>query len=132
MKYGQFHLHFLPHNLWAMLLAGPVWDVKKAIISPVGDGMSIFLTTPALLFLFRNMKKSYIWYGAWLAIALLLLPLLLYYNTGWYQFGYRFSLDLMPAVMVLFALKMEEKPGWAFWAWVGVGVLVNAWGMVWF
>lgn len=132
MKFGQFNLHFLPHNLWAMLLAGPVWDAKQGIISPAGDGMSIFLTTPALFFLFRKFKKDLLSIGAWVAIAFLLVPLLLYYNTGWWQFGYRFSLDFMPAVMLLFALGLEEKPEWGFWFVVGLGVLVNAWGALWF
>jgi len=42
--------------------------------------------------------------GAWLSVGLLLIPLLAYYNTGWWQFGYRFSLDLLTPLVLLLAI----------------------------
>jgi hypothetical protein len=63
---------------------------------------------------------------------LLLIPLLLYYNTGWWQFGYRFSLDVIPVIMILFALAVNERLDWIFWTLIGIGILINAWGAWWF
>jgi hypothetical protein len=57
--------------------------------------MSLFLTTPALVYIFGARRRSAQVLGAWLALILLLIPLVTYYNTGWWQFGYRFSLDFM-------------------------------------
>lgn len=130
--FGQFNLRYVPHNVWSMLLAVPHWDTSRNLFLPSGDGMSIFLTTPALLYLHRSFQKNWLVAGAWLALGLLLIPLLTYYNTGWWQFGYRFSLDFMPPVMVLLAFAAGERLSLKFWVLIALGVLINAWGTWWF
>lgn len=130
--YGQFNLRYVPRNFRVMALAMPVWDAKNHLILPDPKGMSLLLTTPALVYLLRARKRSWLVAGAWLALALLLVPLLTYYNTGWRQFGYRFSLDFMPVVMVLLATGAGERVDRKFWALILLGVLVNAWGVWWF
>lgn len=131
-RYGQFNLHYLPHNLWAMLLAGPKWDLFKSQIRPTIDGMSLFLTTPALGLIFFARRRSAEVLGAWLALGLLLIPLLTYYNTGWWQFGYRFSLDFMAPVLLLLAVGAGERVGWPARLLILLGVIANAWGVWWF
>jgi uncharacterized membrane protein len=32
-----------------------------------------------------------------------------YYGMGWYQFGYRYSLDFMPLLFLLFMTKYRAK-----------------------
>lgn len=130
--YGQFNLRYVPHNLWAMLLAGPVWNVARRQILPTIDGMSVLLTTPAIVYLARARQRSALAIGAWLALGLLLLPLLTYYNTGWWQFGYRFSLDLIAPALVLLALAGGDRIGTTMRVLIVLGVLVNAWGCWWF
>jgi hypothetical protein len=130
--YGQFNLHYVPHNLWAMLLAGPHWDAAKNQIVPTIDGMSLLLTTPALVYLLEARQRSALVLGAWLAFGLLLIPLVSYYNTGWWQFGYRFSLDFMTPVFVLLAVGAGARVGWKMRLLILLGVLVNAWGVWWF
>lgn len=130
--FGQFSLHYVPHNLWTMLLAPPKWDHDLGFLLPERAGMSMFLTTPALIYLARSFKKNYLVAAAWLALGLLLIPLLTYYNTGWWQFGYRFSLDVMPVVMVLLAFAAGDRIDWKFWTLILLGVLSNAWGTWWF
>ena len=130
--YGQFSLHYVPHDLWAMLLAGPKWDAANNQIVPTVDGMSLLLTTPALVYLLEARQRSALVLGAWLALGLLLIPLVSYYNTGWWQFGYRFSLDFMTPVMVLLAVGAGARVGWKMRLLILLGVLVNAWGVWWF
>lgn len=130
--YGQFNLHYVPHNFWSMILAGPEWDAKRKIISPNRDGMSLFLTTPAILYVFQALKKTWLSLGAWIALALILVPLLTYYNTGWWQFGYRFSLDFMPVVVILLAIAAGERLRTGFWLLIWLGVGINLWGAWWF
>ena len=131
-RYGQFSIHYLPHNLWAMVLAGPDWDRGQNLIVANRDGMSIFLTTPAMIYIFQTFKKSWLTIGGWLALILLLIPLLTYYNTGWWQFGYRFSLDFMPVVIVLLALHVTERLTLKIWILIFLGVIINALGVWWF
>lgn len=130
-RYGQFNLHYLPKNVWAMWLAGPQWDSERNFWQPDPEGMSLLLTTPALLYLARARQRSWLVIGGWVAWALLLLPLLLYYNTGWWQFGYRFSLDFMVPVMVLLAVAAGRHVSWSMRLLILAGVLVNLYGVLW-
>jgi len=129
--YGQFHIRYLPKNIWAMWLAGPVWHDRLNFWSPNPEGMSILLTTPALIYLARARGRSPIHLGAWLSLLLLMIPLLLYYNTGWWQFGYRFSLDFMVPVMVLLAIATRGQITWNMRVLILSGLLVNAYGLYW-
>lgn len=65
-----------------------------------------------------------------LTLAATALPGLLYQNTGYAQFGFRFSLDYTPYLLLLFAVsgwRLKQLPvvGAAV-----LGVLVNFWGAV--
>jgi hypothetical protein len=131
-RYGQFSLHYVPHNFWAMLLAGPEFDPLTRQIAPSLDGMSLLLTTPALVYVAAAAKRSPLVIGSWCAVGLLLIPLLTYYNTGWWQFGYRFSLDFMTPLLVLLAIGAGVRTGWLMRALIVIGVVVNAWGAWWF
>lgn len=130
-RYGQFHLHYLPKNFWAMWLAGPQWDAELNFWKPDPEGMSLFLTTPALIYLARARQRSWLVAGGWVAFGLLLIPLLLYYNTGWWQFGYRFSLDFMTPIMILLALAVRTRVTWSMRTLILAGILVNLYGVLW-
>lgn len=130
--YGQFNLCYVPHNLWAMLLSGPTWESRSQTISPNPEGMSLLLTTPALIYLLRVRKRSPLVIGAWVAVTMLMLPLVTYYNTGWVQFGYRFSLDFMTPLLVLLAVGASQRTDRLLRCLILGGVLINAWGVWWF
>ena len=55
--------------------------------------------------------------------------MLLYQNTGWIQFGYRFSNDFAPLVVLMIALG-GRRLGRAFWSLGLLAVLINAFGAV--
>ncbi len=134
--HGQFNARYVPRNLWAMLAAGPVKDPRSWTLKPDGQGMSIFLTTPAWIFAIFSDFRQCLTRWCWLAVILLILPLVFYYDTGWNQFGYRFALDFMPVLMVLLALGLHRYhtlfgrvlPK----VLIGIGIAVNLWGLVWF
>ena len=130
--YGQFNFHYVSHNIWAMLLSGPNWNAARHQILPDLGGMSLLLTTPALIYIFNLQRFSMLALGACLATVLLMIPLLTYYNTGWWQFGYRFSLDFMTPVMILLALGARTRVSWKLRVLILLGVIVNAWGVWWF
>lgn len=127
-RFGQFHWHYLGRNFEAMLLLPPRWDAARGVLQPDVRGMSVLLTTPALLWLSRAHSRASGAYGAWIVLPLLLAPLLLYYNTGWTQFGYRFSLDFMIPALVLLAIGAGARPSRWLRAAILFGVAMNAWG----
>ncbi|MCS6800711.1 MAG: hypothetical protein RMM58_09760 [Chloroflexota bacterium] len=126
-SYGWFNLRYVPENLTAMLLLLPKWEEGRLL--PDWNGMSLLLTTPALALLPRARRPAPLVLSAWLAILLLLLPLLTYYNTGYKQFGYRFSLDFMVPALVLLALAVGRRIGPLTALLIGTGIAVNGWGI---
>ena len=134
---GQFHIYHLPRNLHTMLMAPPRWYEPESLPNwrlPIPDahGMSIFLTTPLLFYVIRaRRRREYFTRGAWLATGLLLVPLLLYYNTGWRQFGYRFSLDFIIPAMILLTIAIGRRTTWPMRTLIILSFIINAWGVVW-
>ena len=47
--------------------------------------------------------------GAWAAILCVLIPLVLYYNTGAWQFGYKYLLDFLVPVVMLLAVAAGDR-----------------------
>jgi hypothetical protein len=132
-RYGQFNLHFVRTNLYYMLLKPPVLlsIFPYIAFNPLGTG--IFWTTPALLFAFLAFRcREYRWLAGSLLAACLLpvVSLLLYFNTGWYQFGFRFSLDFLPFALLLAALGMHVVLKWGEKALIVLSMLMNIWGYI--
>jgi hypothetical protein len=59
--------------------------------------------------------------------AVIALQVLLYQNSGWVQFGYRFSNDFALFVVLMIALG-RRRLGRAFWLVGALAVVVNGWG----
>ena len=72
--YGQFNVYFAPRNLRALLWAPPELDGEGELPGfwPNRQGMSIFLTTPVFLFLLWRGRNSWLYYGALVSLALIL------------------------------------------------------------
>jgi hypothetical protein len=99
--------------------------------------MSIFFTSPGLLYALRAPWRSSRAWWLLLAAILVLIPTLLYYGGGWLQYGYRYALDSIPFVWALCALAAREDEergdgmGGIWQVLVGFGVLVGAIGVYW-
>ncbi len=109
-EYGLFSVVHIPANLYYMFLAPPLPVFRDTVshvfrfpfIRPDPFGMSIFLTSPYLLALFfQKVRDRFSW--ALLATCVCsAIPLMLYYATGYVQFGNRYSLDFFPFLFLLF------------------------------
>ena len=69
--------------------------------------------------------------GAWAAILTTLVPLALYYNTGAWQFGYKYLLDFIVPVMLLLALAAGQRVPWGMRILILVSMAVNLYGVLW-
>ncbi|MDP1713329.1 MAG: hypothetical protein Q8L41_01165 [Anaerolineales bacterium] len=130
--YGQFNFHFVMDNLTTMFFALPRWNPSCGFPAPDGNGMSILITTPALIFLYKARGKSLWVWSAWFSVLLLLLPLLLYFNNGSFQFGFRFLMDLIVPLLCLLAFGAGQRLSFGMRLLILVGVLVNYYGLLWF
>lgn len=103
-KWGLFHYHYLARNLGIVLTSMPWLSAQAPHIKVSMHGLALWVTTPAFLWLLwpRALTREY----AWLALTLLCLalPSLLYQNSGWVQFGQRFSVDYAPVMILMLAV----------------------------
>ncbi len=116
-SHGVFSLFYVPRHLQAIflempeLVEGTPWFVRPGL-----QGMSLLLTTPALLWVvasLRHLRRDPQVALTALAAILALTPDLLHGTVGFAQFGYRFSLDAQPFLIAL-ALAGDARTagGW--------------------
>lgn len=133
-EYGLFNWHFVDKNLAAAFALMPKFQAEYPYIQISRHGLSLFLTTPALLYLLwprpRETEEQRFFYRlSWVVVAILAIPHFLYQNTGYEQFGYRFSLDYMAYLTMLLALGGRPLTR-VFKALIVAGILVNAFGAI--
>lgn len=127
--YGLFSPRFLPKNLVAALALLPKLRATAPYLAVSRHGMSLLVTTPALLWVLRPRRRPPVHRAAWVAAACVALPALFYQNTGYEQFGYRFALDYIPLLLVLLAVG-GRRLGALLTAAIAWSVAVNVFGAV--
>jgi hypothetical protein len=130
---GLFSLVHVPMNFDYLFTHMPTFISTPPFFRPDGLGLSIFLTSPGLLYAVRadwRKASSWILLGAIVAV---LIPTLLYYGGGWLQYGYRYFLDSVPFVIALCASAAATRGpigiGWRVL--IIFGVVVMAAGVYW-
>jgi hypothetical protein len=140
VDYGMFSFWFLPRNLASAFTNVPQFISEYPYVKITGHGISLLATTPVLFYLLWPRKASVDAASApkyrlslhtilWISVACTAAPGLLYQNSGWFQFGYRFALDYLPMLFLLLAVD-ERKHSRLFYALVAVSVAVNLFGAV--
>jgi hypothetical protein len=147
-KYGSFSLNYAPCNLYISIFGMPIitnkvfpginqlcWYLASIKYNSPGHliyfnplGMSIFLTTPAFFYIFKARLREPLIMAAWAGIICIMAPLLMYYNTGFLQFGYRYILDVIVFVFIMLA-SVIKKVGRVEILAILTSVLVNFAGM---
>jgi hypothetical protein len=130
---GLFSTAHIGMNLDYFLFHLPTPVPTFPFFRPDGLGMSVFLTSPGLLFAFRaDGRKPRTWLMAGAAIAVLI-PTLLYYGGGWFQYGYRYFLDSVPFVLALcgYAAAERGRVGGGWRVLIAFGTIVMGFGVYW-
>ncbi|ATB36706.1 hypothetical protein CYFUS_002121 [Cystobacter fuscus] len=129
-RLGLFNPAYLPRNLEAAFLKLPGFSGSPPRLTYDPHGLTLLLTLPLLVFLLIPKKKPRLHWPVWLTVAVTALPGLFYQNTGYMQFGFRFSIDYTPYLLLLFALGGWSLRHRAVVAALVLGGLVNFWGAV--
>jgi hypothetical protein len=130
---GLFSPVHIPMNLNYLFLHLPIPASSFPYLRPDGLGMSVLLTSPGLLlFLLAPWRDRRTWALA-AAAVLVLIPTLLYYGGGWFQFGFRYFLDSVPFVWALAVMGIARRGAIPWWGWLLIlwGVLMGAYGVWW-
>lgn len=127
-EYGLFHWVFLKKNLIAAFALLPLAHVQLPALTLSMHGMAIQASSPGLLWALKPGRVArearQVTRLTSLSACLILSLLLLYQNTGWVQFSWRFILDLLPSLVMLIAIRAEQLGPW-FKRCVVWGVAVN-------
>lgn len=127
-KWGLFSYHFLPRNLGVVLCSLPWYEpVRPPHVLVNMHGLALWFTTPLYLWLLWPRKVTSTGLALYVTAAAVAIPGLLYQNTGWMQFGYRFSNDYAPLLFALLAVT-ENRFGKRFALAAVWAVSVNAFG----
>lgn len=140
-RHGLFSPLYLPRHLYAIFIESPEFvDGDWAFLRFRSIGMSLFLTTPAFLWIFaglRRVRHDPLIAAVALAAGLALLPDVMHGTVGFAQFGYRFSIDAQPFLVALAlagdartARGWRDRPSLLFLAAALLAVTINVYGAV--
>jgi hypothetical protein len=127
--WGLFNVRYLARNLAVALTLLPELPGRAPWVQVGGHGLAMWVTTPILLALLWPRRRTPIDRGLWISAAAVALPTLCYQNSGWVQFGYRFSLDYLVLLIALLALGGRPL-GRAARALIILGMAVNVFGAI--
>lgn len=126
-KWGLFDYHYLARNLGVMLTSLPWLPAQGGAVQINAHGLALWVTTPMYLWLFVAKRWSVLARALLWTVALVALPTLFYQNTGWIQFGYRFSNDYAPLLFTLLAIVGPPLRG-TFMLASALAVIINFFG----
>lgn len=129
VHWGLFGYHYFPKNLGIFLTSMP-WLPPKGLQVPgtapflVNEhGLALWFTTPLYLWLLWPKRKDRLLTAILVTALIPCIFNLCYQNSGWSQFGYRFSNDY--AALLFLALAMGGRSFGALWKVAGV------WSIAW-
>ncbi|HBQ18125.1 MAG: hypothetical protein RLP09_42860 [Sandaracinaceae bacterium] len=128
-KWGLFNFHYFAKNLAVMLAAFPWLSALPPYVMISRHGLALWITSPNLVPALWPKKVSPLMVGLFIGTALVAILDLCYQNSGWVQFGYRFSLDYMPGLVVLLALS-GRRFGVGFHLLLVFAIAVNTFGAI--
>jgi hypothetical protein len=109
-KYGYFHIHYLPVNLYYQYVFYPFpWRSESLM------GGSLFLLSPVLFGVFWGIARGRPRLSVlFLVLSILVtnIPILLLMGTGWTQMGPRYTLDFHIPLLMLTAMGIKRWPIW--------------------
>lgn len=133
-EHGQLSLAHLGRNLQALFLEPPRLLAGFPFIVSDPRGMGLPFVTPAFVAVLAAMRCAgrgrRLVLAAWASLIGATVPALLYFNTGWVQWGGRFLLDGWPLWLLLAGLGLQRLERRLAVALVLLSVASNLWAVV--
>ena len=128
-RFGLLSSAYLGRNLAVALTLLPQFSSTSPFVSISGHGLAMWVTTPILFYLLWPARRGEWHRILWACVGTIAAFSLFYQNSGWLQFGYRFSLDYMVPLVLLLALGGRRLGGVARTL-IVVGMMVNLFGAI--
>lgn len=137
-KYGVTNIHYIPHNFYTYFINTLHTRETFPFITPDPEGNSIFSVSPFFLLLMGGVsrtlfkKKNSYFYIFLINAAIIISALLLFFGTGYFQFGYRYALDAIPLLILALAYVIDLFPkSFVIFLFI-ISVIINFLGTYWF
>lgn len=135
---GFMSLSYIPRKIYAIFFQAPVFVDNEPFffLRPRGYGMSLLMATPVFVWIVPGVVRMWRdarWRAVGLSAALISVPAWLFASVGYEQYGYRYSLDLQPFLIVLLAVGAAWTPaGWRRPSRVFLGAIVLSLVITWY
>ena len=126
-KWGIFSYHYMARNLGIVTSSLPYWNRTAPHFQINTHGLALWVTTPIYLWLIWPRRVTFLWKSLAISAAPVVLANLAYQNSGWLQFGYRFSNDYSVFLFAMLAIGGYHL-GRLFYASAAWGIALNAFG----
>jgi len=130
-----FSFDYFFRNLRHVFLQLPTWDATQNFLSFNVRGTAIWICTPfiliGLIYFFKKGIPVIEKIVAGLCLVAVWFPLLIHESNGFFQFGYRYSVDLIPLFIILTARTLRKNHWW-LWPLGIYSILINIYGALWF
>jgi hypothetical protein len=126
-KWGLFNYHYVSKNLAVFLAALPWLSNAAPYVRVSRHGLALWVTTPNYLGVLWPKRVNPRLVGLSIAALCVAVFDLAYQNSGWIQFGYRFSLDYSVLLIALLALG-GRRFGAGFYLMLVWSCAMNAFG----
>jgi hypothetical protein len=128
-RWGLFSYHYLGRNLGVVFSGLPYTGAAGVPFQINVHGLALWITSPFYAWALWPRRAGPL-FGALAVTALAVaVPGLCYQNSGWIQFGYRFSNDFAPFLFVMLAVGGRRLSA-PFWLLAAAAMAVNAFGAV--
>jgi hypothetical protein len=126
-RWGLESYHYLGRNLAVVLTNLPYTKVPGVPFQINVHGLALWITSPFYAWALWPKRTGPLFWALAATTLAVAAPGLLYQNSGWVQFGYRFSNDFVVFLMALIAAGGRRLRA-PFWICVAIAVAVNAFG----
>ncbi len=138
-KDGQaFSIKYLPHNIVYYFFHHISLDTGRPFVNTNEEGNSVFSVYPFFILIFYLFQKKYLQLSSkrnllfmtlGLIIVINLMLLLCYVTSGWMQFGNRYFLDVVPLILLLIMVEIENVPYSIQYLLLFYGLFINIFGI---
>jgi hypothetical protein len=126
-RWGLFNYHYLSRNLAVVLALLPWMTRESPFVQISRHGLALWFTSPHYLELVRPKRTHALAWSLGVAATVIATVDILYQNSGWVQFGYRFSNDYALYLVALVALT-GRRVGKLWLLMLAVAVGINLFG----
>jgi hypothetical protein len=113
-----------------MFLTSFTYDREFPWLKPrLLGGLSVFLTTPLVLWAIKARQFNLFVVGTWMAIGLICVPIFTHADAGGSQWGFRYAQDFYPFIFLLITHGTRGRFSFEAKCALVIGFVVNLLGM---